>query len=473
MNLEKNRCNKENESRLDMEKLELWISHHEKQMKKDIEALVAIPSVADSSEMLPGMPYGRECHAILRQMLTLGKREQMETENVDGYCLTISTGNGPVEIGIWNHLDVVPAGRGWIYPPYICTEKDGYLIGRGVQDNKGPSIAVLYTLKYCQEMEMLRNIKVKQILGCQEESGMTDVEYYLKHRKIPDYSFVADCGFPVCCGEKGHYKVRMETLGILKGISEFSGGTVSNSVPALAYTIIENNAGERIEETAEGISGHAAFPEGTQNAIGILCRKLKFQNLPEQTRCVLDFVERISEGGYADRAGFSCSDEYSGKLTCNVGVAAMHEGHLQLEIDIRYPVTKTPEDFLPKLIENSEKAGFKILETQNSSPYYMQSEHPFVQTLMEAWKEITGLEGKPFVMGGGTYARKIPNAVAFGPGQERNLDELGLPQGHGNCHCADETELLFNLKNAVKIYVAALCKLDKNVNLIKTVKQED
>lgn len=75
------------------------------------------------------------------------------------------TGKGNVEIGIWNHLDVVPEGKGWIYPPYTCTEKDGYLIGRGVQDNKGPAVAVLYAMKYCREKEILNNIKVRQILG--------------------------------------------------------------------------------------------------------------------------------------------------------------------------------------------------------------------------------------------------------------------------------------------------------------------
>ena len=43
---------------------------------------------------------------------------------------------------------------------------------------------------------------------------------------------------------------------------------------------------------------------------------------------------------------------------------------------------------------------------------------------------------------------KFPMQWHFGPGQERNLDRLGLPKGHGNCHCADEAELFENLKNA-------------------------
>ncbi|MEZ3505688.1 MAG: hypothetical protein K1W10_01770 [Lachnospiraceae bacterium] len=38
---------------------------------------------------------------------------------------------------------------------------------------------------------------------------------------------------------------------------------------------------------------------------------------------------------------------------------------------------------------------------------------------------------------------------------------LGLPEGHGSCHCADEAESLENLKSAVRIYVRALVELDQ------------
>ena len=40
-------------------------------------------------------------------------------------------------IGLWNHLDVVPLGEGWDYAPFDPVVRDGYLIGRGAQDNKG------------------------------------------------------------------------------------------------------------------------------------------------------------------------------------------------------------------------------------------------------------------------------------------------------------------------------------------------
>ena len=81
---------------------------------------------------------------------------------------------------------------------------------------------------------------------------------------------------------------------------------------------------------------YAAFPDGTRNAIGILCGKLKMQNLPEQTKRALEFVERLSEGGYGEKTEICCSDECSGRLTCNIGQAFLHEGHLRIVIDTSY-----------------------------------------------------------------------------------------------------------------------------------------
>lgn len=64
-------------------------------------------------------------------------------------------------------------------------------------------------------------------------------------------------------------------------------------------------------------------------------------------------------------------------------------------------------------------------------------------------------------MGGGTYARKIPNAVGFGPGLQSDWEKAGLPKGHGSCHSADEAQSLSSLKTAVRIYVKALQNLNE------------
>lgn len=436
---------------------ENWIEEREEKLKADIASLVRIPSVAQRTGR-DGAPFGEACREVLEAMQRIAEREAVETEAVDGYCLRLTVGEGPAEIGIWSHLDVVPPGEGWIYEPFACTEKNGYLIGRGVQDNKGPAMAVFYALCFCREQGLLKNIRVSQILGCQEEAGMRDAVYYLSHRQAPEYSFVADCGFPVCCGEKGMLKVTLESQDSPEGILHLSGGTVRNSVPSYAELQLEGT-GERV--TAEGIGGHAAFPDGTVNAIGVLLEKIREKELPEKTERLLRFLKMLAADGYGEAAGIGCADEISGRLTCNLGVITVIEEKLHAELDIRYPVTVTQEAFWPGLKHLAEEAGFTAAEVKNDPPYYMDKNHPFVQILLEAWKESTGLTGEPFVMGGGTYARKIPNAVAFGPGQQRDFTIPGLPSGHGNCHCADEAESVENLKTAVKIYVEALVRLDE------------
>lgn len=433
-----------------------WLKTKESALFEDLAALVAIPSVAEKeNKELPGVPFGKECRRALEQMEAFGKREGFETEDLEGYCLSLTAGEGKTRIGIWNHLDVVPAGEGWQYPPFACTEKNGYLIGRGVQDNKGPALAVFYAVSYLKEEGELTHIRVEQILGCEEECGMGDVDHYLRKKEAPDYSFVADCGFPVCCGEKGILRLTLES-GALELVRELSGGTAPNSIPAAAKVLLGKE-----EFTAEGISGHAAFPVGTLNALGVLADKLLRKELPETDRKAVEFLRAAGDGGYGEGLSIACADETSGKLTCNLGLARQQGKKLTVELDIRYPVTVKSEAFLPGLLKAAEEAGFHETGRSDSAPYYMNPDTPFVRALHQAWEEETGLTGSPFVMGGGTYARKIPRAVAFGPGSDRDYGIPGLKEGHGNCHCADEAEAKENILTAVKVYVRALRALDR------------
>ena len=45
------------------------------------------------------------------------------------------------------HVDVVPVGNGWTADPFKMRIQDGWLLGRGVADDKGPMVATLYALK--------------------------------------------------------------------------------------------------------------------------------------------------------------------------------------------------------------------------------------------------------------------------------------------------------------------------------------
>lgn len=436
-----------------MEGLDSWLQEKEQQMIEDIAGLVRIPSVADASG-------SKECGRAMEQMAAYAGRDGMDVYRHEGYCLSVTAGSGQKEIGVWNHLDVVPAEGDWVYPPFELSIQGGYLIGRGVQDNKGPAVAVYYAMRFCKERGLLKNIRVRQILGTCEETGMEDVKYYVGRYPAPDYSFVADCGFPVCCGEKGICRVELETEEAMEQFLRLEGGTVCNSVPerAQAELLLQESV---VKLHAEGISGHAAFPVNTVNAIGVLAGKMSEFVLGEKERRAVSFMGEAAADGYGEGLGIACEDALSGRLTCNAGVLMLAEGHVRIVLDIRYPVTAGKECFMPRLRERAAQAGFAVKAIQDDPPYYREKDDPFVDVLMQAWRTETGRDGEPFIMGGGTYARHIPNAVAFGPGMERDYAAAGLPKGHGDCHCADEAESLENIKSAVRIYVRALMALDQ------------
>lgn len=64
-------------------------------------------------------------------------------------------------------------------------------------------------------------------------------------------------------------------------------------------------------------------------------------------------------------------------------------------------------------------------------------------------------------MSGGTYARKLPNAVGYGPGL--SYQKKPCPEGHGRGHQPDECVCIDNLIHAVEIYIRALIMLDSTV----------
>lgn len=445
-----------------MDRLDQWIAANKEKLLRDIGELMSIPSVAAGEDTgIPNAPFGEECRLALDKMLSFGRRDGMKCTDEEGYCGMIRIGaEHLLKIGIWNHLDVVPAGEGWVYPPYQCTQKDGYLIGRGIIDNKGPAMAIHYAMKYLAENKLLKNIQVVHILGCQEETGMGDVKWYLAHRKLPDHSFVADCSFPVCCGEKGISSFVFESEVIYPEIEKLKAGITANSIPTRAEIMFTARSGERVEIETTGMGGHAAFPEGTLNAVGRLGESVLEYETSEKVRQLASFLAEAGRDGYGECLGIGCEDELSGRLTCNLGILRIEEGRVRVQFDIRYPVTKKIEDFKGALEKRAKEAGLRLAHFADNRPFYVDSKEPFVQALLAGYREETGDDREAYVMGGGTYARKIPKAVSFGPAQPVDLTALKLPAGHGSPHNADETETLENLLRAVRIYAKAILKLD-------------
>ena len=115
-------------------------------------------------------------------------------------------------------------------------------------------------------------------------------------------------------------------------------------------------------------------------------------------------------------AAAALSDEVSGKLTMNLGVIQGDENSLSVKINYRCPVTRSFDGCAPQVRSAFEAAGFRRISGGHGKSLYMAPDSPLVTKLMEVYRDYTGdREAKPKSIGGGTYAKSMPNTVAFGP----------------------------------------------------------
>ena len=181
--------------------LEKYIENHKNEIIEKLQGLIKIPSVICASSN-PKHPFGEPVNNALEYMLDLGKNMGFKTKNIDGYCGYIEFGEGKELIGIIGHLDVVPEGDDWTYPPFSGTIANNKIYGRGSIDDKGPVISSLFAMKSVMENANVHK-RVRLILGLNEENDWKCIEYYKKHEELPKFGFSPDADFPCIYAEKG------------------------------------------------------------------------------------------------------------------------------------------------------------------------------------------------------------------------------------------------------------------------------
>ena len=463
-----------------------WIAEHKQEFLDELVAMTRIPSVSRADLAQENAPFGPDCQRMLDHALARGRAYGFDVQDYDGYAGAIMLGDSNHALGIVGHLDVVPVGDGWTYPPFGATylpEHDA-VVGRGADDNKGPVLRMLrdfgYPLKH----------GVTLLLGCSEETGMNDMKYLLQTGvTLPKTSLVPDSGFPVNYGQKGSVTAQIEAE-CEGNLLALSAGTVRNIVPDHAEAVLnmpETEVKRRLaplrEELlrciqteamhegtriiAKGKPAHAAFPEGGINAIHLLCSALTQAALLEGS--CSDAVRELmllTEDAYGICEGAAFEDEESGKLTLVYGVAKLAGGKLSVSVDCRYPIHCDEPWLTATLHADWKRRGYRVTHLSASKPYYIPKTDPRIQGLQALFDEITGLQTEPFTMGGGTYSRVLPNAISFGAGMPGYWEKVQsfMPRGHGGAHAKDEVCLMEKVYNCARIYVAALALLDDLVD---------
>ena len=443
-----------------------FVEENKENVLRDIGRLVAIDSVM--GEEKPGMPFGEGPAQALKLGLEIAGELGLEAHNCEDRMGYAQVGQGTDYLATITHLDVVPS-VGWAEDPFTLRRREGYIIGRGVLDDKGPSVLCLYALKYLKDSGMPLRYPVRALLGINEENHMADLDYYLANYKAPLFCFSPDANFPLCNGEKGIFHGKVVSWLPMKRVKEIRGGVAANVIPDQAEAWVEAeklSSTERVTAqregdcwhlTARGIGGHASAPEGTVNAIGVLVDYILEQGILSGAE--EDFfygLQRLHSDPYGVNLGLDTEDMIFTPLTIVGGVIGMEEGHVFQTVDCRYPTTSSGQDIVAQLTGNwGELAQVHVLS--DDKPFYMALDNPAVQVCVDTYNAVTGEQAQPYTIGGGTYARHFPNAVSFGP----EHPERPAPDFAGPIHGVDEAANIDWLMEALQIYILALIELEK------------
>ena len=404
---------------------------------KTLQESIRIPSVQGPAA--EGAPYGTEVRKSLDHILSVAKQLGFDTVDMDGQVGWCEYGSGDEMVAVLGHLDVVPAGDGWSFDPWGGEIRNDRIFGRGTMDDKGPSVAALYALAALRDSGLPVTRRIRLLFGCNEETGSQDMKYYLSHGgEVPVMGFTPDAEYPVINGEKGIINVTFARTYTQTGalqLRSFRGGTAANVVPDSARAEIlcpaemaENIATLSVPKVtftatdygilaqAEGVSAHGSTPWQGENAVGRLVKALNMLPFEGEMQRILHFLSRkLGMEVDGKSAGIYLHDEVSGPLTLNWGTLNADSTSLSMIINYRYPVTKSYDDCAPAFMKLFTDAGFTVAHELHKAKLYVPADSPLIRKLLKVYKEYTGIDGKPLSIGGGTYAKMLPNIVAFGP----------------------------------------------------------
>lgn len=448
----------------------------------DLFSLLEINSERDDSKVDAEHPFGPGPVKALHKFLEIADRDGYPTKNVDNYAGHFEFGEGDEVLGIFAHMDVVPAGSGWDTDPYTPTIKDGKLYARGASDDKGPTTACYYGLKIIKELGLPTSKKVRFIVGTDEESGWGDMDYYFEHVGLPepDFGFSPDAEFPIINGEKGNITEYLHFAGENAGaacLHSFTGGLRENMVPESATAVVsgelanladkldafckENNLRfelattdqERFQVTIIGKSAHGAMPASGVNGATYLAKFLNQFDFAGPAKDYLDIAGNILLDDHEGKAlKVAHVDEKMGALSMNAGVFRFDEANADntIALNFRYPQGTSPEA-IQAVLETLPVAKVTLSE-HGHTPHYVPMEDPLVQTLLSVYEKQTGLKGHEQVIGGGTFGRLLKRGVAYGAMFPDSVDTM---------HQANEFIDLDDLFRAAAIYAEAIYELIK------------
>lgn len=439
-----------------------WVTEkHQTESLAALKELLAIASVNDG-DGTTNPPFGEGIQKALEKGLEIAENLGMKTFiDPEGYYGYAEYGEGDEMLGVLCHLDVVPGGNlsKWINPPFEPEVRDEVVYARGTQDDKGPTISALYAFKAVIDSGATFNKRIRFIFGTDEESLWRCMDAYTAKEEIPTMGFVPDGTFPLTYAEKGLWEVNLlgpgsddlklnlgEASNVVPGEAIYAGADADQVAAELEKTGADFEA-ENGQVLVKGKSVHSSVSGEGINAINKLVQGLN----PLYDHPALRFIaEKVGNETNGMSVFGEVKDEVSGELTLNTGKLEINPDASKVTLDIRYPVTYEKQHLIDSLSKVAAEYGLEYKEFDAINSLYVERDSELVKTLMSVYQEKTGDMTEPFVSGGATYARKMPNMVAFG---------AHFPGEKSLAHQENESIALKDLYKAMEIYAEAIYQL--------------
>lgn len=451
-----------------------WLRAHETDLLADTVTMLKIPSIEGPAE--PNAPFGAENRKALDFALELGAKWGMKIKDIEGYAGFAEFGSGERLVMSLGHLDVVPVSNNWKHAPFGAEIEDGYIYARGSTDDKGPTMAAFYAVRALMETcpEIGEKARLRLVFGCDEESGFGCIHRYCQTEEAPTFGIAPDSSWPLVHAEKGIANIVVQ-IALNKGsfqLRHLEGGQRPNIVIDECVATVEVQPvskrhveakladawdrnvsfsweGSQLKIVAKGKAAHGSVPFGGDSAATRILRFM-YEIAP------LDSQEWFSKAFWTTHSsgvglGIHGRDDVSSDLTNNIGVITTEGNNLEMLFNIRYPVTWQGADLSARCASYLETLGpdFFLKSFDDSPSLYFPLDHPLVDTIRAAYCDESGEDIAPGVMGGGTYARAIPNTVSVGTSWE----------GDGPAHENDERYKIAHLFRASRIYADILYRL--------------
>ncbi|WNZ88316.1 dipeptidase PepV [Streptococcus iniae] len=449
----------------------------------DVERLLVIPSVREDHLASKECPVGPGPKQALDEFLKMSEEAGFAQESFGNIVAHLDWGQGEDLFGVMGHLDVVPVGDGWESDPFTPTYRDGKLFARGALDDKGPLVATFFAMKLLKEKGFIPKKKVRLIVGTDEESDWKCLNYYQSICPIPKIGFVPDAYFPIVNGEKGNGSVVFEWQcqkdeKAAVTLESFEAGRRENMVADRAEAEISGQGLVAIARSFEdfvasydflqgqvswsqnklilqlkGKSAHGSKPEAGHNAATYLATFLSGYSFwgPYAQEFLTVLGKDLHLDYFGQGFGLAYSDPQMGQMTLNPGIISYKAQDVaHIRINLRYPKGFDVSVARDLLVKGYSTSLCNVFIEEKQKPHYVSEEHPMVQSLLKIYHEQTKLPAYERVIGGATYARLMPEGVAFG---------ALFPEAVDTMHQANEHIVVEDLLKATAMYARAFVDL--------------